>query len=309
MKGSELNTLPEKLRQGSLTEKEVIGNISCFVVKNYPVFGLQKYDEDFRQNILLKLVEKGSHILRLYNPESGDFFTFLYCYICTLINSEIKKIAAEKIKEKLNINECILEFEDTAFKYTQIDYKSLELPKVPYACKKIDPKEFQQTINSLSLNQNDKAILILALKSSFFLTDEQIRRICRIYNINKEYFYNLIQYCKNSIFKKTQRRTIAIERRNYAYYHHKRCKTIIDWIDEDIIPAQQKLFKERLAAKEVRHRKNWNRLNDSFEKGYLYLRPSTRTVANLMGICERQVNYYIHSVRKNPQLKKADDCL
>ena len=37
---------------------------------------------------------------------SIDFFTFLYCYICTLINSETKKIAADKIKEKLNANDA-----------------------------------------------------------------------------------------------------------------------------------------------------------------------------------------------------------
>ena len=297
MKPEDLNGIPEKIRLGLLSEKAAVSAISCFVVRNYPVFGLHKHDEDFRQNILLEIVEKGPHILRLYNPKLGDFFTFFYCYICTLINTEVKKNATDKIREKLNIHECMIEFEDKIYKYTQIDYKSLELPKVPFACKKIDPKEFQQMISSMSLNQNDKAILILALKSSFYLTDEQINRICQIYKIKKDYFYNLIQYCKNSIGKRTQRRDRAVQRRNYAYYHHKRCKTIIDWLDEDNMPLQKKAFKEQLSEKEIKHRRNWNRLNNTFENGYLYLRPSTKTVASLMGICERQVNYYIHSAK------------
>lgn len=305
MKQSEINALPEKLQLGLISEKEVILAICNFIMKNAPVFGLQKYDEDLRQDILLDLVERGHHIIHLYNPELGDFFTFIYCFICTLINTRIKKYALLSMRDKLNYEESILNYEEKEVQYTQIDYKSFELPKVPYSHKKLDPADLQKMVQELSLNHHEKKVIILALKSSYYLTDDQIQRICKIYHIKKECFYTLVQHCKNSLSKKSEKRTIAEKRRNYAYYHHKRYRTIIQNLDDDLTSSQTDLFKENLKVKELKHRKNWNKLNNSFEKGFLYLRPSTKTVANLMGICERQVNYYINCAKKDS--KKNDD--
>ena len=47
------------------------------------------------------------------------------------------------------------------------------------------------------------------------------------------------------------------------------------------------------------------RLNTAFQKGYLYLRTTNKTVANVMGLSERQVNYYMRSVRN--EYKNQED--
>ena len=52
---------------------------------------------------------------------------------------------------------------------------------------------------------------------------------------------------------------------------------------------------------------NWKRLNRAFENGLLYLRPTTKTVANLMGICERQVSYYINTAKK--EIEEMDNAV
>jgi hypothetical protein len=39
-------------------------------------------------------------------------------------------------------------------------------------------------------------------------------------------------------------------------------------------------------------------LNKAFEEGHLYLRPTNKTIANLLGICERQVAYYIKCAKR-----------
>ena len=299
MKQSEINGIPFKIRQGLINEKEAVYEMCSFVNKNYPVFGIQLYDEDLRQDIMLDLMEKGSHILHMYNPELGDFFTYFYCFICTFINTRTKKHAADSVREQVNLSECILELEEKADKYNKIDYTSLELPKVPYSYKRIDPKDFRQAVQELSLDSNEKKVIILALKSSYYLTDDQIKRICRMYNIRNESFYPLIQHCKNTLYSKMDKRHNFIKRRNYAYFHHKRCTSRISQMDENNLTYKLQCLKEEIEYKEKKHYKNWNKLNTSFEKGFLYLRPSTKTVANLMGICERQVNYYLHSAKRD----------
>ena len=316
MKTQELNSIPERLRNGSITEKQAMDIISRFVAENYPIYGLHKFDEDFRQDIILSLIERGKHLFQIFNPQFGDFFTFLYCYVSTLINSKVKNRVIHNLRETLNIEESIRSIGEKEIKYHRIDYNNFEVPKAPFAAKKISPEEFQKIINDLSLKSKEKTVIILALKSSYFLTDEQIDRICRLYNIKPEYFYSMIQHCKESFENKKKRYQKALERRNFAYYHHKRYKKIIELMADDDDNSLNHNYKlEAYKYKEQKHRKNWHRLNESFENGHIYLRPTTKTVANLMGICERQVNYYIKCARKDiekeneQKLKKNDGCL
>ncbi len=306
MKATELNELSEQMYCGKISEKQMLEKICSFVIYNYPVFGLQKYDEDFRQDVLLSLIEKGHRFLHQFNPDFGDFFTFLYCYICTIINTKIKRQMILSIKERINFEECILQLEEKEEKYYRIDFNNFELPKVPYAPPKIPAEEIQQSLKALSLKHQNKKILVLALKSSYYLTDEQIKRICRISGIKTEYFYSLIQQCKDSLDNKNKRRNLVQQRRNFAYYHHKRYKKLVQKIDDDLEAEHMETIREKYNSMEKKHRRNWNRLNDAFEKGYIYLRPTNLTVANLMGMCERQVNYYINCAKKESKKNKKE---
>ncbi len=304
MKQEDLNQLLEKYRSGLMTDKEVINVICTFVARNYPVFGLHKYDEDFRQDIILHLLERGTHLIQLFNPDFGDFFTFLYCYISTLINATLKKKVIISMKERLNIEESMYTLNEKEFNYNRIDFTNFEEKKAPFAPQSIPQEELQKALRELSLKHQDKKVIILALKSSYYLTDEQIERICNLYGIKREHFYSMVQHCKDSLDNKHQRREKALERRNFAYYHHKRYNRIIQDIKDKDLPDYNNMMRDQLSNKEKKHHHNWMRLNEAFEKGHLYLRPTTKTVANIMGMCERQVNYYLRCAKK--EIEKAE---
>lgn len=299
MKFKELENLPEEFKSGLISEKQAIDKICCFVADNYPVYGLHKYDEDFRQDILLDLLERGSHILHLFNPRFGDFFTFLYCYISSLVNTKVKKKITNTMKEKLNIQESIDAFDEKSSKYHRIDFDTVNLPKVPFAAKNISGEELKQALKILSSKQKDKKIIVLALKSSFYLTDEQIERICKFYDLKPEYFYSMVQHCKETLYSKNDKRKKYMERRNFAYYHHRRYCRILYNLDDNDNLEEQDYLRKRYILREKKHLHNWVRLNNAFQKGHLYLRPTNKTVANLLGICERQVNYYIHCAKRD----------
>ena len=307
MNQKDLEKLVQKYHTGELSEKEVINRITVFVTRNYPIYGLQKYDEDFRQDILLGLLEKGAHILHLYNPDYGDFFTFLYCYICTLINSRIKEFMLDSIKEKVNYEELVQQYEEKEIKYHKIDYKSLEIPKVPFAQKQLSPEDFQKAIKNISPTGDDRKVLILALKSSYYLTDHQIKKLCRMYKINPDDFYRMIQYCKNSLQKRYSRVDKAQQQRNYAYYHHKRYTHIIRrYSSEEDLDYVSSYMKAKYEEKERKHLRSMYRLNSVFSNGY-YLRTTNKTISEVMGISEMQVSYYIKRL-KNKYQKQTSDC-
>ena len=298
MKIQDFNELPKKLAEGKLSQKEVIEKICQFVMKNYPLFGLQKFDEDSRQEIMLGIIERCIHIISVFNPEIGDFFTFFYCHVCSIINTLIKKNNSSYVQDKLNIIESVNTVNEKLNEYYKIDYNNFTIKKAPLVRQQMSAEQLQQAMKSLQLNPDDKKIIILALKSSYYLTDEQIEKLCKIYNIKTEDFYNIVQYCKNSIQKKSEKRTKTQERRNFAYYHHRRYKTLLDDLLKDPEEDQNAILSERFERLERKHARNWIKLNKSFEEGHLYLRPTNKTVANLLGICERQVAYYIKSAKK-----------
>lgn len=298
MKFEKLEKLPLQFQSGVISEKEAINEICSFVSRNYPIYGLHKFDEDFRQDIFLNLLERGTHILRLFNPKFGDFFTFLFCYVSSLINTKVKNKIMNNMREKIGIEECIDTFDEKQIKYHRIDFKNFEIPKAPYAGNTIPPQELREALKTLAFRQKDKKVIVLALKSSYYLTDEQIQRICKYYDINPEYFYSMIQHCKESLVNKKYKREIAMERRNFAYYHHRRYTRILYNLLEDDSTENKSYLKNQYSYKEQIHHHNWTRLNNAFQKGHLYLRPTNKTVANLLGICERQVNYYINCAKR-----------
>ena len=70
---------------------------------------------------------------------------------------------------------------------------------------------------------------------------------------------------------------------------------------------QNEILNYKYEKLEKKHEKNWKNLNKSFEDGHLYLRPTNKTVANIMGICERQVAYYIRTAKNELNKDNPDD--
>ena len=127
MKIQDFNELPQKLADGRLSQKEAINQLCNFVMENFPLFGLQKFDEDTRQEILLGIIEKGIHIMTVYNSQIGDFFTFFYCHVCSIINTLNKKNIYNYIHDKLNVIESINTVNEKQVKYHKIDYQNFDL--------------------------------------------------------------------------------------------------------------------------------------------------------------------------------------
>lgn len=304
MKIKNLNLIPEKIYSGEITKKEAVDIICSFVMDNYPIFGLHKYDEDFRADVIVYFLERGIRVLELYNQNTADFFTYLYSNIMSYIQTKRRSQARASIKEYLTVAESANSLEDKAYDYKKIDYRTFEAGKVPYAFKPISAENLRAIFSPITSSNIDKKILILALKSCFYLTDDMIKKVSDLYQISLEDFYDTIQFCKNSISCKTKKHQLAIERRNYAYYHHKRYEHELEYSQENEATAE---CKAQIILKLEKHSNNWKLLNNKFEKGFLYLRPTNKTIAEILGICERQVSYYINCAKKDLEKLQSEN--
>lgn len=296
---SRLNQIPKLVVSGKMSKEEGVQYLASFVTKNYKIFGLHKYDEDFRSDIVLFILEKGERIIDIYDSDSGDFFTFFYCFIKSQIKSSVKKMSRQIIHDKFSYEESVENYENNAFNYQKVNFPDLSInqTQVPYIHKKVTLSDLKKGIEENKLERYDRSLLILALKSAFYLTDSQILKICKIYDMDPDFFYNLIQFLRDGILSKKDRQDIFIQRRNSAYFHHKKYQEQIHYLEEKDSPNSD-LERESLAKRNELQMHNLDMLNQKFENGFIYLRPSTKILANVLGICERQVNYYLQCVRK-----------
>lgn len=305
MNSEEINLLPEKVKNGKITRQEATNCICSFVSKNYRLYGLQKYDEDFRSDVIIKLLEKGPKLLNYYNPQEGCFMKYLYYTISMIIHSKIKVLAKDSIKEKINFEYGIEIEAEKEIMYKNLTCSTLNEPRVPYA-RKVSNEDILTTLREISRKTSDKRILVLAMKASFYLTDEKIEKISRLYNIQKEVLYDIIQLCKSSVLSRAKRKSAVEERRNYAYTQHKRFSRMIETLSYD---QNDKIMEKRIkyTKKHKKYTARWMEMNHTFEHGYLYLRPSNRFIADMLGICERQVIYYLRCVKNLREIEPADN--
>lgn len=298
-----LNLLPELIASGEITKEEGLKLLASFVCNNYPIFGLHKYDEDFRSEIFIKVLEKGNKLFDTFNPQSGDFFTFTYCFIKSQIKQTTKTNAKKIIKEKVY-------FEQSVEHYISDDNNTMDIfstyaasANPPYSYKKISLNALKEGIKANKLEKYDRSILVLALKAAFYLNDTQIQKLSNIYEIDLNLLYDLIQYFREEIFPKYNTKQKLIERRNSAYFLHKKYIAQLTLLDskENI---NRNFEREDIQKRNEYQVHNLNALNKKFNEGYLFLRPQTKIVADVLGICERQVNYYLHCLRKGKIDKK-----
>lgn len=317
MTRNEIDEIPEYVAAGILTWDTAVQELSVYILKNKSLFGLQKYDEDFCSEIIVSFLDRGKKTLKLYKRENGNFFVYFYCFVKCIFTSRIKQNAILNILEFHNVQESINTYYSEVEAYSRINYDDFEKPKIPYNYNQISFQDFQIACKTdkyhfKPLLKNNKKIreilqqyppkllynifLVLGLRAAYYITDSQINNICTMFEINKEKFYQMIQQIKQEIENREKNKTIIEERRNRAYFQHKKLKCEILYKSQNDDNFEYKA--ESLNQKYEKNTRNWNKLNQQLEDGKILIRPTSRFIGEVMGISERQVTYYLTTARQ-----------
>lgn len=295
-----LNNIPTQVDKKEITSKEAINLMASFISLNYPVFGLHHYDEDFREEVILRIIERGNKILLSYNQTQGDFFNYLFCYINSTIRTMLRTYAKKQIIETVAFSENSYNLEEKQYNYNHINYHCLQAPKIPYAQVKITAEDLRKTFSNI---KKDKELLIIAMKSVFYLTDPQIEKICKYYKLNITDFYKTIEFYKINLTNKNKRKQEVLTRRNNAYYSHKKYQRQLELLEQKDFSEEKIILQNHLLEKDKKHYKIWQSLTSQLNSGLQYVRPSNKIIAQVLGICERQVIYYLKRAKKKSENK------
>lgn len=320
MKNFDLNLIPLMIDSKEITKTQAVEKLAVFVQNNYKIFNISEEDEDLKSEIVLSILEKGLSLLNRYNSSYGSFFNYFFCFVKSSTSTIRRKKVNHNLYDYHSITESILNYSLEEEFYTNSIELSKKIKKAPYNYKKIDPEVFQiackdhkysikkylkkhsndnsnlsNNLNKISPLKIKKILLVLALKSSYYIDDEQIMIISEICEIDYEILSNTIQQIKDELIERENHKKLLEQRRNKAYFHHQKYKTLINYL-KDNNEKNDKFKILNMQNKYIRHTNCWIDLNNKLKKGTINIRPTNKTVAQILGICERQVSYYIKNV-------------
>ena len=317
MNQSELNTLPDLVQEGKMSQAYASHQLALYVRENRSLFGLHKKNEDFNSDIIVMLLEKGKQLFEQYNSQYGSFFTYFFCFIKSLMLIENKKLSSQKVIDFLEINDSITTYEQREEAYKLINYSDFEQRKVPFAYKPVssqslqiacsrspyhireflaqkdeDFKKLQDNLRNLTPSLAEKMLLVLALKSAYYITDPQIAKIAEICHIDINKFHAIVMNLKSDLTEREKNKRKLEIRRNTAYFQRRKYRNRIEWSEakKDDFSLYEK---HKLSNKYEKQTKTWKKLNQQLQRGIINIRPTNKAIAQALGMCERQISFYI----------------
>ena len=295
-----LNLIPDMLQKKEVTRKEALNLLCEFILSDSPVFGLIKFDEDFISELILRILERGTVIFDSFNPNSGSFFTYFFKYVQSVKFHLLKELSIKELKYKhvVELSKEDLYISDSNSTYYPSKYLiKNEEKNIDEILKNsaIYPKDFLKLIKKHPRGY-EKLLLVLALKSSYNITETNLNMIASCCNINKEKLQEIVDYLNDKIEYKLKRKRELEEKRNSVYFYKKKYEHQIKKLNEEV-KEDNKYVSESLTEKYNRKYEKWGTLNKKLNNSSHFFKPTNKEIANVLGLCERQVNYYIKALK------------
>lgn len=325
MTRDEFEMIPENVKSGKMNWETAVRQMVVFVLNNKALFGLFKYDDDFISELIIEFLDRGKDAMGQYNRSTGAFFSYTFCFIKNLCSTICKKKAIKNVIDYHNLHESILNYENKVESYENIHYHDFERPKVPYKYTPISYKDFQvacktdsyhirKIINSEQTCLSEKIkellknysphmiqniIMVLALKSAYYITENQIKEITTLLNIDYNQFHQIILKVKSEIVDRERNKNKMEIRRNKAYFLHKKLRAEIDYNKNCEESFYYDFYESsKLDEQYEKNTRKWNTLNHQLEEGKITIRPTIKLMAKVLGLSPRQVQYYLSMARK-----------
>ena len=288
----DIEDLPYLVSSGKISKTDAVKRIAEEIYRAPRRFALASYDEDFRSEIIVAFLQKGCNVFARYNATCGSFRGYLYAFIQGLILTQ-KRVEMKNFLA----NETIKEFN---YPYPRDFENDIEHDNLHVAEKTVNyaPVENTQIWKSIRKRcpthsaSNAKMALILALKSSYYIPLDSIDTVSSYCHLRNTELTRIIATLNSYLYTRIRRRNSAIQRRDNAYYFHRKYYLQMKYNNTGA------LHLESLKKKYIHQTENWRCKNKELQERRYRVCPTNKMIARVLGICERQVSYYITRAQK-----------
>lgn len=297
----EIDRVAEDAAVGRITGEEAVRRLSEFIFLHPRLFSLSLYSEDFREELLAEFIDGGKRMLARYDSARGAFHTFLFSAVkgmaLTLKRKEASALidkAAGTRHEARSEGECDAQDsddDDGFWEEGRTEGRGAD-----------DEDDGRESDGSVWMRLPDdrrgkarrkKTALVLALKSSYYIRDEGIDRVGSYCDISSAELQRVIMELNENLGGKIEKRGKIMSQRDNAYYYHRKYDAQLKFCRNDDPEKKEEL--ERLREKKTMR---WEEKNTLLRNNRFRVAPTNKMVARALGICERQVSYYIDSAKR-----------
>lgn len=313
-----INEIPALLEEGNISKEEAIKVIAEYVMLHPRAYGIPEHADDLRSEMNVRILQNTEALLDRYEKRYCEFSTYLYSFVHYQLLTILKIWKDNTICDRTFFRDFHSELETLLCNYEQDEYEykilhftphSLsQMEKAPYKRKeKNSEKQFETAKRLLQANADltdyfrsiksskEKMLLILALKSSYFIDEEQIKNVSEYCNIPVSKLSNSISDMNDTLNKKTKEIKEMENKRDKEFFLHRKYREEMqDFDDYNINTARAK----HVGHLYEYHTTKWKNQNELIKQRKLKNCPSNRSIADVLGICERQVGYYIKNAEK-----------
>ncbi len=320
MTNIKLDDIPDLVKSNKLSSQQACIQIYYTAYMNPARFGLLNLDEDSRSDFLLYFLQyKTQTLIENYNPKISPFGAYIYKTIQTAILTYNKKMSDKKNYDKIFFMDSFCDYQTKMEEYensvtkiasnqesfnckNQIKIKTHELQNsknenfvIPLVFKQLFTKApHRLTITDSHQRKLKRGLLILALKSAWYISDSQIQKVSKICSIPPDVLTESVCHLKSKLITKALNRQTIENNRNraYCFIHNYRMQL------ENLDTNHDYLKSNKLKKKLDFHIANWEKKTKFLSNGRLKIAPSNSEIASVVGLSSRFVSFYMRKLQE-----------
>ena len=285
-----IDDLPDLVQAGRISMEEAVKKIAEYIYREPYRFGLAGFDDDFKSEIILTVLQKGAQVFKRFDKNCGAFGSYLYAFVRGLILTQKRE----------EIRKFIADSNMKAFSSTEDSQHTDESPPLIVAEEKGRYAPVSNTKIWKALSQrckpksasDAKTALILALKSSYYIPASSVDEVSSYCKLQSAELQRLIAELNSLLYSRIERRNMIVRRRDNAYYFHRKYYMQLKLCDKE------KTDIELLLKKYRKQTESWEHKNKELQQSRWRVCPTNKMISNILGICERQVSHYITRAQK-----------
>lgn len=295
-----INPLYEKVEKRELSVTSAVNLIAEILQENYKAFDPQRREPelqaDFQSSVILEFLRLGHKVFGPL-PDGKDFYSVVVSRVRGIVQTQIKKSADSNKITLVNLRNSEKDYEDEQEKYNFILVVEDKF-HAPYAVKnsdtfKLKPATLKEFMNRRTSFQEAKPAIVSALRECYDISDSMVYKLCEKYNLDPNDFFKNIQELKEIQFEKYERHQEYCNTRNEYFFIHQRYSP--DFSDyENASDSYRNTMQKRYESST----RNWKQKNKHIRKGRFHYTPSNELLAKKLGVCTRQISYYIKKTKE-----------
>lgn len=272
------------VQKGEISQKEAKNQLLTLIVKEPQFFGLEKLNNDDLQETICKIISKVESIFDNYDKRKNTKFSSYFQLVVRYIYQTWRKNKTnENIKYSIINNLNKFEFFERENENIYSPEKNIEnLPSISDNNQNI--KYYTDKVHRKTQNLKLE-FLIIALKSSHVITENQINQISKFTKISKTYLLDIIEKANQKLSKRKLQINHLEKMINRDYFKLEEIKMKINLLKYGEI--EKNIFQEKYKAITNRRNKNLEKLKS------IKLVPSDKIISDILKISPGKIRYYI----------------